>query len=223
MVRRIVAARLAPILTAFLLSPSVALADTMHIDQGYIGLGGDGNLVFSFGNANFGIQRDLAPFPWMPTGLTAGCAVGSGCVPGQSFNFGNETDGSVWLGTGVAVTNEIGMHANSVFSGHWRFIAPEVRVPSSGEEFVTLTAPFAFRSAFGAALDTGRVLPVNRIGNGTATIPLQLVDGRYVFQPDGMLRYKFSNDPIPEPASLLMIGTGVAALSLRRRVGGPTE
>jgi len=221
--RRITAIRLAPVLTAFLLSPSVARADTIYIDQGYIGLGADGNLVFSFGNANFGIQRDPAPFPWMPTGLTAGCAAGSGCVPGQSFNFRNETDGSVRLGTGVAITNDIGMHSNSVFKGHWRFIAPEVRVPSSGEKFVTLTAPFMFQSVFGAALDTGRVLALDRVGNGTATIPLQLVDGRYVFQPDGMLRYKFSNDPVPEPASFLLIATGVAALWLRRRTAGPTE
>lgn len=57
------------------------------------------------------------------------------------------------------------------------------------------------------------VLDLTLTGSGTATLSMALEDGRYSFSS---LDYSFEAEPVPEPATLLLVGTG-AALIWRRR------
>jgi hypothetical protein len=52
-------------------------------------------------------------------------------------------------------------------------------------------------------------------GSGTATLSMALENGRYSFSS---LDYNFDAAPVPEPATLLLVGTGAALLWRRRRV-----
>jgi PEP-CTERM motif-containing protein len=52
------------------------------------------------------------------------------------------------------------------------------------------------------------------MGSGTARLSMAMQDGRFHFSS---LDYTFQADPVPEPATLLLVGAG-AAFMWRRRV-----
>jgi hypothetical protein len=88
------------------------------------------------------------------------------------------------------------------------FSAGTVIVPITSDPFITLTAPFT--------LTSGGLGGVGLTGGGTALLSLRFVgtdaSGNSQYRFDG-LTYSFGgSEPVPEPASMLLLLTGVLAL-----------
>lgn len=101
------------------------------------------------------------------------------------------------------------------------FAAPSVTLPSDQgtPRDAIFRVPFTFTgqlAAFPTADLTGQpVFDANLFGHGTARLNMFVEGGRYTFS---QLDYEFQvPDPVPEPATLLLVGSGAALLWRRRR------
>jgi hypothetical protein len=85
--------------------------------------------------------------------------------------------------------------------------------------FVDFERPFTFEgrlAAYSSPDLTGTpVFDLRLIGSGTAELSMAVENGRYSFSS---LDYTFRADPVPEPATLLLLGTGAALIWRRREV-----
>jgi hypothetical protein len=154
---------------------------------------------------------DLVPdfFTWCGRG-------GSQCFPGDSVQMGGTTNGDAFIGNGSLTMN--GTTTDDVdFFLDAAFVSPSVTVP--GEQLlVQLPSPFDFAGTLRAISGGNEVLREALIGSGTATARLFLnAPGEGFFDENNAIVYQFESAQTPEPASLLLLGSGAAALAARRR------
>ena len=224
MVPRVSRVAVALLLFGTLHTPA-AHADSILIHSGSLGFDTGDPTSFSLTGDDFQIFGFVPRFGF--SGPLA--CVGSGaCTPGATVDlssvFGGP-DAGFDLGRGVAIIGgtQYGTFPSAIglyLAGTFAFDAPALPVPSDGSLSPRLTAPFLFTGQVAGYEDESRtgapLFDVNLHGRGQARLALVAEQGGYSFLA---LTYDFeSAEPIPEPATLLIVGSGVAGLVARQRM-----
>lgn len=211
-----------------LLLPSVAAAETITITSGQISLPGP----FLPGPTTLAGTDGLVPFS--VSGIVSsessmdGFAACRPCEPGQTQTsiglfasvVGDVTYGDESYSTGGGFSEMKGSLILQVF-GNIILPAP----PTAAGATMTISSPFSAGGFLSppSVPGTGRQAFINGSGIAAVTLYGDPGDGRTPVWGVQSLEYRFGEQaPVPEPTSLLLLSSGLAALALKRRRRVPT-
>ena len=206
---------LAIVLIATVMSASAG-AETFRIQTGVFGFDTGDPSAFVFEGDRFRVSGVFVP----ATDAPANECFGS-CLPGTIVDLSSVFGGAgagFSLGTGTGATIDgidyLGGNVAQLF-GTFVFDSQTVALPPILAPELRLTAPFTFAGQMAGFRGSTALFELDLEGQGTASLVLGTSEGRYQFRS---FSYDFeSAEPIPEPATLLLCGTGLASLLVRRR------
>ena len=204
---------LCTLLLIVVFTPSTTIADPVVVTSGFVFVSGmHGPLYVLVGN-NFAVTGGAGDHGATGPGLCAPCVSGA-VIPLNSTYVGRS------LGMGTAIVDG-SFFPDVIFRGEFNLTGDPFVLPDSTSP-VTLTATFSFS---GLLVGCPRGDPDCRTpmfstqltGSGLAIIDLNVTfdfQGRPLFEFVSV-NYTF-NQNIPEPASLLLLVSGLAALGIKR-------
>ncbi len=205
-----------------------ARADELVITGGIVRIGGEPfsrnafrAYLFDFSGTNFSVRSgagdgESRQQPDGPCGFEA-CQPGTVVSPGSRAHSENP---------GTVMFNGVTYSAWMFGTGNLTFTGPSVVIPDTGATLVDVSTNFSMTGTLAVhdllIPEHPLLFTMNFTGQGTAVLTFQLIvngpanTGYYLRN----ITYQFS-DPVPEPATLLLFGTGLAgaagAYQRRRR------